>query len=205
MYCPFRDCLCIPAATSLCCNSECLQKCLQLRWIASTGLIWSSASSDERLGHRETRARFAIPSLGNLRFWLWVDDDQVENLAREVEGRALVSEGLLTRGRRPRRGIWRAPNRLCGQCPEGRWWPRGARGCRRRSGAGRVLSTMAGGGGIEQQTVPSSGRSRQDALWSAMNKFLSGGGFRVCVCVLVCFPPAIGALKNQMPKVERQR
>lgn len=107
MYCPFRDCLCIPAATSLCCNSECLQKCLQLRWIASTGLIWSSASSEERIGHRETRACFAIPSHGNLSFWLWVDDVQVESLVREVGGHALVSEGLLTRGQRPWRGIWR--------------------------------------------------------------------------------------------------
>lgn len=203
MYCPFRDCLCIPAATSLCCNSECLQKCLQLRWIASTGLIWSSASSEERIGHRETRACFAIPSHGNLSFWLWVDDVQVESLVREVGGHALVSEGLLTRGQRPWRGIWRAPNSLCGQRPEGRRWPQGARGCRRRSGAGRVLSTMAGGGGIEQQTVPSSGRSRQDALWSAMNKFLSGGG--VGVFVLVCLLAVIGVWKKQMPEVERQR
>lgn len=66
-----------------------------------------------------------------------------------------------------------------------------------------MLSTMAGGSGIEQQTVPSSGRSRQDALWSAMNKFLSGGG--VGVFVLVCLLAVIGVWKKQMPEVERQR
>lgn len=118
------------------------------------------------------------------------------------------SRELGTRGRRPCPGIWRTPNKrskamprylkgsnsLCGQCPEGRRRPQGARGCRRRSGAGRVLSTMAGGGGIEQQTVPSSGRSRQNALWSARNRFLSGGG--VGVFVLVCLLAAIGVRKK---------
>lgn len=153
----------------------------------------------ERIGQGKTCAPCSDAALGNLRSWLLVEDVQVESLVPESEGHC-VSQRVLAPSLASQWG------EVASDCSK----------CRVAGGGRRVGSTGGVGGwcrqcwaplsctdGIVQQTLPSSGRSRNDDLvvspapvfWSGAIGFLLGlGGFLYL----------INALKIKAPEVRSQ-